>query len=244
MPPRLLPSRRRGHDGGLTIVSETARGCRPTLRRVLVSVFLVLGLGQLDGGVATPMPPELSSAAPWTHVETEKGVRLEKRAVKGSAFSEYRATMTVEVPVTDFCASVFDWGSYAAHDEVSVRRLLGERDDERIVYDQVQQPVVSDRDYAMTQRRSAADGVCRIRFWATNEHAPPLPKGFVRMEKMWGAWDFEATDAGTIVTYVLFSDPAGSIPSFLVHGAQKKSVLDTMRGALERARSGKRPPHP
>lgn len=208
------------------------------------NLLSLLTLAQLDGGAATPMPPELTSTLPWTHVDTEAGVRLEQRAVKGSAYSEYRATMTADVPVDTFCASVFDWGSYAAHDEVSVRKLLAERDGERVVYDQVKQAVVSDRDYAMTQRRTGANGACHIRFWATNEHAPPLPKGFVRMERLWGAWDFEATDAGTAVTYVLFSDPAGSIPSFLVHGAQKKSVRDTVLGALQRARSGELPPHP
>ncbi|MEW6430213.1 MAG: hypothetical protein AB1730_01790 [Myxococcota bacterium] len=136
------------------------------------------------------------------------------------------------MPVDALCTSVFDWGSDVAHDEVSARTLLAERDGVRIVYDQVQQKVVSDRGSAMTQRRTSADGACHIRFWVTNEHAPPLPKGFVRMERMWGAWDFVPTDGGTAITCVLFSDPAGSIPSFLVHSAQKKAVLETL------------PPHP
>lgn len=204
----------------------------------------LLALGQLDGGAVTPEPKELSSTAPWTHVETEAGVRLDKRDVKGSAYAAYRAMMTADVPVDTFCTSVFDWGSYAAHDEVSVRKLLTDEGDLRVVYDQVQQKVVSDRDYAMTQRRWMENGACHIRFWVTNERAPEPPKGFVRMEKMWGAWDFVPSEQGTQVTYVLFSDPAGSIPSFLVHGAQKKSVHATMHGALERAKSGKLPPHP
>jgi hypothetical protein len=56
---------------------------------LLTSALLpVLALAQADAGVATPMPPELSTTAGWTHVSTDDGVRLETRAVKDSAYAE------------------------------------------------------------------------------------------------------------------------------------------------------------
>lgn len=209
-------------------------------------LFALLAQAPADAGAfsSAPPPPELGSAAPWTFLEEQHGVRVEQRAVKDSGYQEYRATTVTPLPVEALCPSVFDWGSYAAHDEVSVRRLLAERADVRVVYDQVQQAVVSNRDYAMTQTRVAGPGRCAIRFWATNDVAPPRAPGTVRIERLWGAWDFEASDAGTSVRYVVFSDPAGALPPFLVHGAQREGIVKTLGAELERARVGKRPPHP
>ena len=41
---------------------------------------------------------------------------------------------------------------------------------------------------------------------------------------------------GSKLTYTLFSDPGGSIPSILVHGSQKKAARDAALQALSKTK--------
>jgi len=74
-------------------------------------------------------------------------------------------------------------------------------------------------------------------FEAANELAPPSPEGWVRISKLKGEWRFERGDDGrTKVTYVIFSDPAGSIPAFMVEGSRRKIALRWMKMLISRAK--------
>lgn len=210
---------------------------------LLLALLLAQADAGADAGPARTMPAAALSPEPWEKVETTDGVTLERRAVKGSAYFEYRATTVTDVPAEQLCQSVFDWGSYAAHDEVKVRRLLADGDAERVVYDQVEQPLVANRDYALVQRRWCAGGACHLEFFAANDLAPPKPEGWVRLERLWGHYDFTPVNGRVELRYVIFADPAGAIPPFLVHGAQAKGVIGTVKSGIERAK-GKPPRHP
>lgn len=206
-------------------------------------LLLALLLAQADAGPARAPPAASLSTGAWEKVETTDGVTLERRAVKGSAYFEYQATAVTDLPAEQLCQSVFDWGSYAAHDEVKARKLLADGEGERVVYDQVEQPLVANRDYALVQRRWTAGGACHISFFAANDLAPPKPEGWVRMERLWGHYDFTPVNGRVELRYVIFADPAGAIPPFLVHGAQAKGVIATVKSGLERAK-GPPPRHP
>ena len=161
------------------------------------------------------------------------------REVKGSAYQEYRVEVATPLPVEALCFEIFEWGTKEGDGPgVVLHKVLQDGDDSRVVYDQIAQPVVSRRDFSLTVvRERLPDGNCRIRFRTTNQAAPPKPEGFVRMEKVWGEWRMEAVPAGgTRLTYTLFSDPAGAIPSFLVHGAQRKSARDATLQALAKTK--------
>ena len=162
-------------------------------------------------------------------LDQSDGVTMSKRDVKGSVFAEYRAELTSPNTVEQFCVAVFEWGSTSNDGPgVTLNKLLKDEENRRVIYQQIAQPLVSRRDYAMTlARERLPDGSCRLRFRSTNDEAPPKPADFVRIEKLWGEWRFEANPAGgTKITYTLFSDPAGDIPSFIVHGALRSSTRD------------------
>jgi hypothetical protein len=72
-------------------------------------------------------------------------------------------------------------------------------------------------------------------FEAANELAPKSPPGWVRIEKLKGAWIFEPAPGGrTRVTYVIHSDPAGAIPAFMVEGSRRKIALKWIKMLLSR----------
>ena len=111
----------------------------------------------------------MDSVVPWEVVSVQDGLTLQKRSVATSSSSEYRVTVQTSLPVAALCDAVFEWGSRTKDvPGLKLRRELFNGPDERVVYDQYERPVVSNRDYAITFRRwrDSAD-VCRIRYWAT-----------------------------------------------------------------------------
>lgn len=159
--------------------------------------------------------------------------------MKGSDFFEYRAEVSTSHPVPALCEAIYDWGTKNPDQGMTtLNKVLEDRGDVRVVYNQVSAPVVAKRDYVMTVvRERLPDGNCRIRFRATNELAPAKPDGFVRMNKMWGEWLLESKGEGSSkITYTLFSDPAGSVPPFLVHGSQRSATRDSAARALEKTK--------
>lgn len=192
-----------------------------------MSALLLLALAQFPMDV-------FENEAAFTQLEQQDGLVLSGRDVKGSAYQEYRVELSTPHPVDALCTAIFEWGTKGADSPTIVlNKLLQDGDDRRVVYNQIAQVPVSNRDYAMTvvkERLPAGD--CRIRFRITNDAAPLKPEGFVRMDKMWGEWRAVAQPSGTRLTYTLFSDPAGSVPSFLVHGPQRKATRDAALRAL------------
>ncbi len=178
----------------------------------------------------------LSQASDWSDLSKVDGIAVARREVKGSSLYEYRAQAVTSASVDALCAAVFDWATVGKdHEGLILRKLLKDGPDERIIYDQMDQPLVSKRDYTMVARRSRGEGACHLRFESTTELAPKLPEGFVRMGALRGAWDFVPEAGQTKVTYTIFADPAGSVPAFLVNGASKDRTAQTLRVALQKA---------
>ena len=197
-----------------------------------MSALLLLVLSQFNLDV-------FENPAPFIAVEDKDGVAVSRREVKGNPYQEYRVEVATPLPVEALCVEIFEWGTKEGDGPgVVLHKVLQDGADSRVVYDQIAQPVVSKRDFSLTVvRERLADGNCRIRFRTTNDAAPPKPEGFVRMDKVWGEWRIDAVAAGGArLTYTLFSDPAGAIPSFLVHGSQQKSARDAAMQALAKTK--------
>ena len=197
-----------------------------------MSAFILLALMQFPTDV-------FDNTVAFTKLEDRDGVVVSERVVKNSVYKEYRAEITTTHPIDALCEASWEWGTRKNDGPaVILNKVLQDGDDVRVVYNQISQPIVAKRDYALTVKKERLpDGSCRVRFRTTNELAPPKPDGFVRMDKLWGEWRFEAVPAGgTKLTYTLFSDPAGSVPSFLVHGPQRKATRDAAVMSLEKTK--------
>jgi hypothetical protein len=181
----------------------------------------------------------LSAEPKWKTESAPDGVRLESRPMPGNAFFEYRAQADADVSVDVLCDAVFEWGSVSKdHAGLKARTLLEDRGEVRVVYDQLDPPVVSCRDFAFTVARSRqADGSCRIDFFTSNERAPKSPAGWVRIEKLKGSWTFVPSPHGAHVTYQLWADPAGAIPPVFVHASQREATVETLQKGIAKARA-------
>lgn len=182
----------------------------------------------------------LAQAADWETVTKKDGVRLDRREVKDSSFYEYRAVTETDATIDALCDKVFEWGTTGKdHEGLKVRKLLRDSPDERVVYDQVESSVVSNRDYTMVVHRKRDGDTCRIRFETTTELAPKAPDGYVRIEKMHGGWDFEPKGQKTKVTYSIYADPSGSVPAFLVNSSQKDIAMEAIKKGIGKAQGAK-----
>jgi START domain len=183
--------------------------------------------------LATSEPP------PFVRVEERDGITLESRPVPGSAYVELRLTTTSSHTPGSLCEAAFGTGRFDPQEpDLKSRTVLLESADERVTYDQISPPLVANRDYAVrAQRELGPDGSCAVRFSLANELAPPRPEGWVRLTQVAGSWSFvPQPDGRTRVTYVIHTDPAGSLPPFLVEGSRRTLAVKWVRLILSRGR--------
>jgi hypothetical protein len=172
----------------------------------------------------------------WRVVNERNGVTLERRAVEGSRYLEYRvhAHTTVSAPA----ALTRIWGGIGDERSPTVkhRTVLHRAEDELVVYDQIHAAVVSDRDVTIRIRKSSdGHGGFEIAFESATDMGPPPAAGYVRLPMVRGNWRIEPTaDGGATIAYRCYSEPGGAIPAFLVRGAQQDSTLDEFERVLTR----------
>ena len=182
----------------------------------------------------TQLPMPAAYDAPDAFKEVEKGNYgvLSGRDVKDSVYREYRIDSVQPFSVEQLCTNVWAVATSGKATGIKAHKIVRESGELRVQYEQISYPVVSERDYAMSVMRDSKleGGKCRIRFRVTNgADAPPTPKNFVRIETLYGSWEFSPrADGKSDVAYRIFSEPAGSIPAFVVHGAQR----DTAKSAF------------
>lgn len=170
----------------------------------------------------------LAAGPDFKKVDEVDGIVVETRPVDGSALVELRLTAETTKTAGSLCDAAFGDGAFDPEEpDLKARTIVTQGPDERVTYEQINPPLVANRDYAVRARRLRADdGSCRMTFEAANELAPAKPEGWVRITKLRGEWRFEPTAAGkTRVTYVIFSDPGGSLPAFLVEGSRRKIAV-------------------
>lgn len=173
----------------------------------------------------------------WERVGEKRGVVIERRAVAGSSWKEHRASAHTELPPEQVFAAAHSsrLDDPKAQRYVKLYQVLRESDHDRLVYEQVRAPLVSDRDYTVhiAWRGDAVRRVYEVIFTARNDAGPPPSRGFVRMETLRGHWRIEADPAGgSRIEYLVMSDPAGSLPAWVARGAQVETTRDQILDTL------------
>lgn len=167
----------------------------------------------------------------WKSVSDKDGIRVEKRGVAGSKFPEVRAAGHSTLPPGRLAAAI--WANRAdgkfTRKSRRLRQVISETDTVRVVYEQIRTPLVSDRDFtARLVRSTDAKGVFHVEFTTVDEGPPPNPK-LVRLPRVHGSWSVTpAADGGCDVVYIVYSEPGGSIPAWMVRGAQIDTAGDVV----------------
>jgi hypothetical protein len=158
-----------------------------------VNALLLLMLTQL------PMPAAYEASDAFKEVEKGSYGVLSGREVKDSVYREYRIDSVQPFSVEQLCTNVWTIATSGKATGIKSHKIVRESGELRVLYEQISYPVVSERDYAMSVARDAKleGGKCRIRFRVTNgADAPPTPKNFVRIETLYGSWEFSPRSDG------------------------------------------------
>lgn len=171
----------------------------------------------------------------WRFVTEHDGVTLEKRAVEGSRYNEYRARTHTSVPPDVAIGRLWDGIAHERAPSIKSRTVVRQAPDELVLYDRIHTPVVTDRDVTVRLRKLHSGGSYIVSFETANELGPPPSRDYVRLPVVRGAWRIDPDPAGgSFVSYRCYSEPGGSIPAFLVRGAQQDQVLAEFEHVLAR----------
>jgi hypothetical protein len=175
---------------------------------------------------------DIDASGGWETYATKNGITLERRKPQGSRFYEHRAV--VDLPKVDPArAEGVIWQALRGGDMESLkhREILKEAPDELVIYDQIHTPVVSDRDYTIVVRRRRVGARVWFDCQTANDRGPGPQKGYVRISLIAAGWYVEPDGkSGTRLGYFAYSEPGGSVPAWLVRGAQAdRSMADVVR---------------
>jgi uncharacterized membrane protein len=169
----------------------------------------------------------------WQEAGRRDGVVVYTKSRTGTPFHEAMAAREVAttpercVRVVDDLASFPQWMPYLAE-----ARVLSPG----VVYHRVRAPLVAERDYIIRFVDDSKDGVLR-RSWKAEPTTLPLRAGVVRVTQTEGAWVFEPRGDKTLIRYVMFSDPGGSVPAWLANFAATAMLPDVVNAVAARCQS-------
>ncbi len=104
-------------------------------------------------------------------------------------------------------------------------RVLARSDGEMLVYQRLNLPVVSDRDYVEQVTWGASGATRFVHARIVGDRGPP-PTDAVRMPTMDGYWELAPVDGGrrTHARYTVTLDFGGSVPRWMVRGGAAKDL--------------------
>lgn len=186
------------------------------------------------------LTPTLSAQAnsnDWQLAKDSKGIKVYTRSIEGSPLKEFRGVTHINTSITSLLAlmddadACVDW----MHNCKNQTLLSRPNNKGKYTYNHIGAPwPVKDRDmvvYSYTEQDPNTYRV-RVALKAVTGHKAKQ-KGIVRMTNMHGYWDFNPTPNGAVeVTYQMFTDPAGSIPSAIINS----TVVDTPFNTLNNMR--------
>lgn len=178
----------------------------------------------------------------WEVASKKGDLVIYKRDRKGSELKEVKAVGIIKAPHWVVKNVIDDKGRYKEFMPYTKVSDVIKADRHTIVtYQRLDTPIISNRDYTIRVRdesRRLPDG--RIVYkssWSSANHLGPKEQdGVVRVKVNEGYWLLEeAGPETTKATYYLFTDPGGSLPTFIVNSANTTAIPDLFKAVEQQA---------
>ena len=178
-------------------------------------------------------PAALFAASGWQLVHSSDRLTVERRDYKGSDLDEIRGVVRLDASLNAIMALLKD----ASFNEQWVYRSGGARVLKEMGYPQAYVYGIVDAPFPMVDRDTVVrfdfeqNPVTReITIGITNfPQFAPEADGLVRVPDFGGFWHLRPlTDRGVMVTYQVYGDPGGWIPSWMANRAAVLSVQNTL----------------
>ena len=193
-----------------------------------------LASGVLLGGCLAWASP------PWEWVTETEGMQVERRRLPGTTRYEVRVLTSAPFPPPVIFQTLWRQHEYPAFvPYLKHLTILTHAPNAKIIYEQMTMPVVRDRDYTVrvTATEDPTSGQIQVSFISAPEAGPPVQARYDRVTAIEGSWTLVPTrDGGSLVTYVVASDPGGTLPTWLVNRAQRHAAPAVVKAILDRVR--------
>ena len=172
----------------------------------------------------------------WNFSKEEDGIKIYLRTDPSSPNTQVKSEITLDVPV-EKVISVMDpmptIDSTNAESVVKARKLFGELNDENLtsfmyVVIQPGPRFITPRDFIMLRRKYQKDGKTIYLHVSVPDEISPPDKNHVRGHMMFQGYIVQADpekEGSTKVTFMVHSDPGGSIPTMLNNAMVGKQGL-------------------
>lgn len=195
---------------------------------------LMLGLSLVLFGGAV-------NAQGWELVKDEQGIRVYLAAVPGSAYKAYRGETVIRAGMARIRALQEDvQGSCAWIHQCKAQQMIRREGSKAWTHTYFSTPwPVTPRD-SVIEVTTEEEGGTLVRHLKGVPDMLPEEKGYVRVTRVEGYWRLEPLDGGLVkVTYQLYSEPGGSVPSWLANSFVIDAPFNTLNGLRSLAESAR-----
>ncbi|MEE8409458.1 MAG: SRPBCC family protein [Myxococcota bacterium] len=197
-------------------------------------VGVALALSAASAMAAKPNP------LPWEKIDTSDGIDVWAREVPGSNVREVKAEAIINLPAETVWAVLYDVKKYSEFMPYLIKGyVLGPAGpNAQYEYQLIDPPIVDKRDYTLkvTVHQDHEKGLYTRTWVPANDKGPKAVSDVVRVTICEGAWTVEKLGSrSTRLEYRLYTDPGGSIPSWIADKANTTSVPDLLNAVRQRS---------
>lgn len=190
--------------------------------------------------------PTFAAEGKWQEVSRKGDLVIYKRDRPDSDLKEVKAVGVIDAPhwvVKNVIDDKARYKEFMPYTKAST--VIKKERDTIVTYQRLDTPIISNRDYTIRvkdESRRLPDGriVYKSSWTPANHLGPKEIDGVVRVKVNEGYWLLEEDGPNkTRATYYLFTDPGGSLPSFIVNSANTTAIPDLFK-AIEGQAKGPR----
>lgn len=217
------------------------RCCLPAAAVALASALALLGTASWARAERIPLNVSLPAAG-FEQIREQDGVRVFKHAT--SNIIRLGAEGRFAAPPEQVLAVLLDYpGHVGVIKRVSESRVLQRGADWLLVYQHLNLPVISDRDFTLRVRWGHTGELRWIDYNAAPQLGPPARSGIVRVTTHQGSWQLRPLEGGraTFARMQTTIDLGGLLPKWLARSGSGKEVPQlffALRSLLQRSGKG------
>lgn len=191
-------------------------------------------------GGHVPLDRKLTTAG-YAKVAYENGVKVFKH--KTSRTVRVGAEGVIDASAEEILAAVLDYqGQLGKLKMLAESRVLQRHHDHLIVYQRLDLPVISDRDFTLRVKWWKRNGVTYVNYRAMRNMGPKSRRGIVRVTNHSGTWQIKplANCSRSLVRFEAEIDLAGSLPKWMARSGTGNDLLDLYRSVETMVESRRR----
>lgn len=175
---------------------------------------------------------------PWELVNEDDGIKVFRREVPGRDLAEAKAQIVVEQAPERLWKVITEIDKYVEFmPYVEEIRVMGAEGKVSFVYHRIDPPLVDMREYTLRMEDEVIDGLWIRKWTLADNKGPPKRDDCVHLAVSDGSWTVERLDQKrTQLTYWVYTDSGGSIPTWIANKANTISLPDVMRAVTARAK--------